>query len=115
MKFEPTNIGALTPAPIWSRVRRLTGALTALAGIALAVTPGTASAQRQNPVPVTHLDSLMADGTVKQVPIRTSKGFDLFAAEDLAAGTMRMAGTFRGGVTNQGGPVSENQGNNFIA
>lgn len=115
MKFEPTNIGASTPAPLGSRVRRLTGALTALAGVALAVAPGMASAQRTNPTPVTTIDSVMADGMVKQVPIKTGKGFDLFAAEDLAAGSLRMTGLFRGGVTNQGGPVSENQGNNFIA
>ncbi len=114
MKFESTNIGALPPAPRWSRVRRLTGALTALAGIALAAAPDIASAQRQNPVPVTTIDSLMADGTVKQVPIRTGRGFELFAAEDLAGGSLRMTGGFRTGVTNQGGPVSENQGGTFI-
>ena len=122
MKFEPTNIGVLAPAPIWSRVRHLTGALTALAVVVLSVTPGTASAQQsstppvnQNPALVTTMDSVMADGTVKKVPLKMSKGFDLFAAEDLAAASLRMTGLWRGGVTNEGGPVSTNQGGSFIA
>jgi hypothetical protein len=61
------------------------------------------------------MDSVMADGTVKKVPIKTSKGFDLFAAEDVAAASLRMTGLFRGGAVNEGGPVSVNQGGNFIA
>ena len=96
-------------------VRRFAGALLALAGVAATVTPALVSAQRQNPDPLTTIDSVRADGTVKQVPIVRKQGFNLFAAEDLAAGSLRMSGNFRGGVTNQGGPVSENQGNNFIA
>jgi hypothetical protein len=89
-------------------------ALAALALVSLAVAPASLLAQRQNPTPITMIDSIMADGTVKSVPIPRKTGFDLFAAEDLAAGSMRMVGGFRTGVTNQGGPVSENQGGGFI-
>jgi len=86
----------------------------ALALIAIAGAPGRLLAQRQNPVPVTAIDSLRADGTVKAVPIPRPNPFDLFAAEDLAAGSMRMVSGFRTGVTNEGGPASTNQGANFI-
>lgn len=89
-------------------------ALVALAAVSIAFAPGQLLAQRQNPAPVTTIDSIMADGTIKAVPIPRRTGFELFAAEDLAAGSLRMVGQFRTGVTNQGGPVSENQGNNFI-
>lgn len=86
----------------------------ALAWVSIAVAPGRLLAQRQSPNPVTTIDSVMADGTVKAVPIRRGNAFDLFAAEDLAAGSLRMTAGYRSGVTNQGGPVSENQGNNFV-
>lgn len=89
-------------------------ALAALALVSIALAPASLLAQRQNPAPVTTIDSIMADGTIKAVPIPRKTGFELFAAEDLAAGSLRMVGQFRTGVTNQGGPVSENQGNNFI-
>ena len=90
------------------------GALVALTMVSAAMVPGQLLAQRQNPTPVTTIDSIRADGTIKQVPIPRPNPFALFAAEDLAAGSMRMVDGFRTGVTNQGGPVSENQGNNFI-
>ena len=89
-------------------------ALAALAMVSIAFAPGQLLAQRQNPTPITTIDSLQADGTMKAVPIQRKTGFELFAAEDLAAGSMRMVGGFRTGVTNQGGPVSENQGGGFI-
>jgi len=87
----------------------------ALAGIAGAIAgaPGMASAQRLSPTPVTTIDSVRADGTVKQVPIATNRGFNLFAAEDFALGSLRMSAGFRTGVTNEGGPVSTNQGANL--
>jgi len=117
MTFEPYNNGVDTVS-FGIRVQRLTGAravMTAVAIVAWSLVPALVSAQRQNPTVSTTIDSVMADGTIRKVPINTSKGFNLFAAEDLAAGTMRMAGTFRTGVTNQGGPVSENQGTSIIA
>ncbi len=89
-------------------------ALAALTMVAAAMLPEPMLAQRQNPTVVTTIDSLRADGTAKAVPIARGNPFNLFAAEDLAAGSLRMVDGFRTGVTNQGGPVSENQGNNFI-
>ena len=113
MTFE-TKTSNVEPAAVPRRARRVAGALMALAGVALAVAPSGVHAQRVNPDPVTTIDSVRADGTIKQVPLVRSNPFNLFAAEDLAAGTLRMSAGFRTGVTNQGGPVSENQGNNFI-
>lgn len=88
--------------------------LAGLAAAALAAARPAAHAQRVLPTQATTVDSVMADGRVKQVPIRSTKGFDLYASEDIAGGSLRMAGFFRTGVTNQGGPASENQGSTFI-
>lgn len=92
------------------RARRLTNALMALSGLALAVAPSLAEAQRQQPPVTTTIDSVMADGTVKQVPIARANPFNLFAAEDLAYGSMRMTAGLRTAISNEGGPVSTNQG-----
>ena len=86
----------------------------ALAWVSIAVAPDGLFAQRVDPNPVTTIDSVMADGTVKAVSIPRPNPFNLFAAEDLSAGSLRMSALYRTGVTNQGGPVSENQGNGFI-
>ncbi len=86
----------------------------ALALIAITGAPGQLRAQRQVPVIVNTIDSVRADGTVKAVPIARPNPFDLFAAEDLAAGATRMTAGFRTGVTNEGGPASTNQGASFI-
>ncbi len=95
-------------------------ALAAACGLALGVAPAALPAQQAERVPVvTTIDSLRADGTVKAVPIPATRGFDLFAAEDLAMSTLRMAGNFRTGFINEGGPASQNQNstvvNNHIA
>ena len=99
-----------------SRAQRFVRRYSALvlSGTVLAVVPQLLHAQRAQPTAAVTVDSVRADGTVKAVPIPRVSPFTLFAAEDLAAGTLRMTGGFRTGVTNQGGPVSENQGNNFI-
>ena len=110
--FDVTARPSGGPAPA-RRLRHLTDALVALSGLALAVAPLRVDAQRTQPAQQMTIDSVMADGTVKAVAIPRSNPFNLFAAEDLAAGSLRMSGGFRTGVTNQGGPVSENQGNNF--
>lgn len=85
------------------------GALAALAGLSI-VASTAAQAQRATQARVNHLDEMLPDGTIRQIPIPTARGFDLFAAEDLAFGTLRMAGTYRAAVANQGGPVPQNQG-----
>lgn len=92
------------PAP---RVTRLVAALV-VAGASVA--PGLASAQRAEVPPVTVLEERLDDGALRQLPIKAAKGFDLFAAEDLAFGTLRMAGQYRAAIPNQGGPVAQNQG-----
>ena len=95
--------------------RRALAALGAVAGGGvLAASPALAGAQRVAPAQVSTMDSVMADGRVKAIPIRSTRAFDLYAAEDLAGGSLRMSGGFRAGVTNQGGPNSENQGSTFI-
>jgi len=119
MTFDQTNFG-VGAAPLGGRVRRFAGARTALAGLTLfsgmlVATPVRVDAQRLNPTPQTTIDSVLSNGTSKAVPIPSKSAFNLFAAEDLAAGSLRMSAGFRSGVTNQGGPVSENQGNNFVA
>ncbi len=123
MTFEQKTFG-VGAAPLGGRVtrfgaRHFTGAraalgLTLLGGM-LAAMPQRADAQRLSPVIQTTIDSVLSNGTVKAVPIPSRSAFNLFAAEDLAAGSLRMSAGFRTGVTNQGGPVSENQGNNFVA
>lgn len=80
--------------------------------------PVTASAQlfTRPATPITHLDSMRADGSIKQVMLPTAgSGFNLFAAEDIAVGTFRSTGGLRGGFANQGGPVAYNQGGGPIA
>ena len=114
MTFATKTFSVATPTAGRGRVRRYSGALSALAGVALAVAPGQAAAQRQQPAQITTIDSVRSDGTVKAVPIPTNQGFNLFASEDIAGGSLRMTGNFRTGVTNQGGPASENQGTQFI-
>lgn len=118
MTFDNKTFGVATRAfggtPPSLRARRLTSAIVALSGLALVVTPLRVDAQRQQIQQQLTIDSVKADGTIKTVAIPRPNPFNLFAAEDLAAGSLRMTGGFRTGVTNQGGPVSENQGNNFI-
>ena len=92
------------------RLRRLIHARVALSGLLLAIAPLCLDAQRVQPTVQWTLDSVRADGSIKAVSIPRPNPFNLFAAEDLAAGALRMSGGFRSGVTNQGGPVSENQG-----
>jgi hypothetical protein len=70
--------------------------------------PGAAKAQRIAPAPVTTMNEEMPDGSIRQIPIRRS-GFDLFAAEDLAFGTLRLGGNLRAALAGQGGPVAQNQ------
>jgi hypothetical protein len=82
------------------------------AALAIAAVPSVAQAQRsaRRPEAITHIDSMRADGSMKQVmlPPRGS-GFNLFAAEDIAVSTLRSTGGLRGGFANQGGPVPYNQ------
>lgn len=91
--------------------RHVPGALGALVGLTLAFAPSGAEAQRLHPNKTTTIDSLRADGTVKQVPIAPrTNAFDLFAAEDLAGASLRMTGHLRSALMNEGGPASDNQG-----
>ncbi len=121
MTFETNFIGDGT-APIGSRLRRQPSSRASVQAAArcaivlggLALLPALASAQQRKVPTTTTIDSVMADGTVKKVPIQQPRGFNLFAAEDLAGGAMRMSGAFQTGVTNQGGPISENQNSTFI-
>jgi hypothetical protein len=120
MTFSPQTTGVRSPHPTGVRGGRLSRALAASAGLALVALPALLGAQRTERVPtVPAIDSVRADGTIKQVPIAPSGGFNLFAAEDLAGATLRMAGQFRTGLINEGGPASVNQGsgpiNNHIA
>lgn len=87
------------------RLARLTRSLAAIGALGLAL-PGTAHAQRIEANPVTTVDSLMADGTVKKVT-PTRAGFSLFSEADIAVGSLRNAGTYRGAMSNQGGPNGE--------
>ncbi|MBL0169192.1 MAG: hypothetical protein IPP90_00475 [Gemmatimonadaceae bacterium] len=118
MTFEQNTFDAAArpsggPSPART-LRRLMNVRVALSGLALAITPLCLHAQRVQPTVQWTIDSVRADGSIKAVAIPRPNPFSLFAAEDLAAGALRMSGGFRSGVTNQGGPVSENQGNNFI-
>lgn len=89
------------------------------AGLALAgLAPVVAHAQlfTRPAAPITHLDSVRADGSIKQVMLPPAgSGFNLFAAEDIAVGTFRSTGGLVGGFANQGGPVPYNQGGGIIA
>ncbi|MEP6781501.1 MAG: hypothetical protein ABJC26_16505 [Gemmatimonadaceae bacterium] len=107
MTHEMKMHGASQPTRFASRLSALA---CSVAGVALlAVSPTLAQAQRTT-IPVqTTLDSMRADGTVKKVPLTTAPAFNLFAAEDLAAGSPRSTGTVRGGMSNEGGPGSVNQ------
>ncbi|MEP6764762.1 MAG: hypothetical protein ABJB66_10650 [Gemmatimonadaceae bacterium] len=67
-------------------------------------------AQARAPQAVTTIDSLRADGSVKKVPLKNSNAFELFATADLAAGFIRGSGGLVGGMSNEGGPASVNQG-----
>jgi len=113
--FLEFGLGApVSPRPRGRQHRALRAAV-ALTGLALL--PQVASAQFTKPaLPITHLDSVRSDGTMKQVmlPPRGS-GFGLFAAEDIAVGTFRSTGGLRGGFANQGGPVPYNQGGGVVA
>lgn len=110
MTFATQNF-SVVPTGRFRLGRHLPGALGALAGLALAFAPMRAEAQRQLPNQVLTLDSVRADGSVKTVPIVPSRNaFDLFASEDIAAGSLRMTGNFRTSVVNQGGPAPNNQG-----
>ena len=80
-------------------------ALAAIVALGLSL-PGRAYAQRIEANPVTTIDSLMADGTVKKVPLSRA-GFSLFAEADIAVSSLRDAGTYRSAMSNQGGPNGE--------
>jgi len=90
-------------------ISRALGTLAVLAGLST-LAPAVAEAQRATQAKVNHLDEMLPDGTIRQIPIPATNGFDLFAAEDLAFGTLRMSGTYRAAIPNQGGPVAQNQG-----
>ena len=90
-------------------VSRALGALALLAVLS-PVAPSLAGAQRASQPRVNYLEEMLPDGTMRQIPIAATNGFDLFAAEDLAFGTLRMSGTYRAAIPNQGGPVAQNQG-----
>ncbi|MEN9507620.1 MAG: hypothetical protein RLZZ621_183, partial [Gemmatimonadota bacterium] len=112
LAFLTSGVGGLAPRGQWFRA----GAVAA--GLALGFAPADADAQlfTRPAAPITHLDSVRADGSVKQVPLAApGTGFNLFAAEDIAVGTFRSTGGLRGGFANQGGPVPYNQGGGVIA
>lgn len=94
--------------------QRATRVFASLVVAAATAAPGVALAQRVNTPPATFLEERLDDGSIRQIPIKTSKGFDLFAAEDLAFGTLRMSGQYRAAIQNQGGPVSQNQGGDIV-
>ncbi|MEP6765771.1 MAG: hypothetical protein ABJB66_15760, partial [Gemmatimonadaceae bacterium] len=108
MTYELNTYGAAQPTRIASRLRHLAWTIAAMFPLATAAT--VVHAQRIDPVVVTTLDSMRADGTVKKVPIAPRSSFNLFAAEDLAGGTPRSTGNVIGGMVNEGGPGSVNQG-----
>ncbi|WP_411279115.1 hypothetical protein [Gemmatimonas sp.] len=85
------------------------GTLVVLAGLST-IASGVAEAQRASQPKVNYLEEMLPDGTKRQIPIAATNGFDLFAAEDVAFGTLRMSGTYRSALPNQGGPVAQNQG-----
>ena len=97
------------PTRLGLRTGRGTRWAASLALLSLVALPGAVQAQRVAPAQVNHLNEELPDGTIRQVPIKKS-GFDLFAAEDLAFGTLRMGGNLRATLPGQGGPVSQNQG-----
>jgi len=99
--------------------RRAWRASLIAAGAALAgLVPSQLSAQlfTRPATPVTHIDSVRADGSIKRVLLPPpGSGFNLFAAEDIAVATYRSTGGLRGGFANQGGPVPYNQGGGIVA
>ncbi len=101
MTFASKTHRVAMPALLPRLRRHLPGVLAVVAGSALALSPRAVDAQRQSPPQVTTIDSVLSDGSVKAVPIPTKRGFDLFASEDIAGGTLRMTGGFRTGVVNQ--------------
>ena len=109
MGFHINGLSEQTFAVRMRRITRIVIAVSMLTGITSLTMPSRAIAQVRQQAPVTHLDDLQPDGTIKQIPISPKSGFDLFAAEDLAFGTLRMTGQFRAGVANQGGPNAQNQ------
>ena len=78
-------------------ISRALGTLAVLAGLST-LAPAVAEAQRATQAKVNHLDEMLPDGTIRQIPIPATNGFDLFAAEDLAFGTLRMSGTYRAAI-----------------
>ncbi len=92
-------------SPRFGRTLRWIASMALLAGT---LAPGAAKAQRIAPATVTTMNEEMPDGSIRQIPIRRS-GFDLFAAEDLAFGTLRLGGNLRAALAGQGGPVAQNQ------
>ena len=93
-------------AALTRRPRRFTwSAMAALALLGLGL-PNAARAQRVEANPITMIDSLMPDGSVKKVPLART-GFSLFAEADIAVGSLRDAGTYRSAMSNQGGPNGE--------
>ncbi len=95
----------LEAAPARRPGRSTWSAMAALAVLGLGL-PGAVSAQRVEGNPVTTIDSLMADGSVKKVtPARA--GFSLFSEADIAVGSLRDAGLYRSAMSNQGGPNGE--------
>lgn len=105
-----TNNSHRQPQGLRARgVSRALGTLAVLAGLST-IASGVAEAQRASQPKVNYLEEMLPDGTTRQIPIPAKNGFDLFAAEDLAFGTLRMSGTYRAAIANQGGPVPQNQG-----
>ena len=93
---------------------RLSPRLAVVALLMGLMQPSVSGAQARGPQIKTTIDSVRADGSVKAVPIGRTNVFDLFANVDLAAGYLRTSGTLSGGMINEGGPVSANQGAGLI-
>jgi hypothetical protein len=114
--FTKFGVGARASAGTGGRLPRALLVSAAVGGLSLA--PMVASAQlfTRPATPITHIDSVRADGSLKQVMLPAAgTGFNLFAAEDIAVGTFRSTGGLRGGFANQGGPVPYNQGGGIVA
>jgi hypothetical protein len=93
-------------------VRR--AALVAAVGLFGSVLPSVLQASAQAAQIVDYIESVNPDGSITRIPIPKKTGFDLFAAEDEAMGAIRGTGSFRSGISNRGGPNSENQGSSFV-
>ena len=79
-----TNNSRRQPQGLGARgVSRALGTLAVLAGLST-IAAGVAEAQRVSQPKVNYLEEMLPDGTMRQIPIPATSGFDLFAAEDLA-------------------------------